>query len=68
VIRVVLLSAVAGYNAADWPRLGRIANASISELAGAGRTTRDWRAVRVGYVVDEVRRAHESQEAGADAA
>ena len=60
VIRVVLLSVVEGYNAADWPRLGRIANASISEVTGAGRA---WRAVRIGVVPDEVRKAHESEEA-----
>jgi 2,3-bisphosphoglycerate-dependent phosphoglycerate mutase len=61
VIRVVLLSVVGGYNAADWPRLGRVANASISEVTGSGR---GWRAVRVGFVPDEVRKAHESEEAG----
>jgi 2,3-bisphosphoglycerate-dependent phosphoglycerate mutase len=61
VIRVILLSVVEGYNAADWPRLGRIANASISEVTGSGRA---WRPVRVGYVADEVRNAHESEEAG----
>jgi hypothetical protein len=64
VIRLVLLSVVEGYNAADWPRLGDIANALISLLTGAGWTTRSWQTVRVGYVADEVRRAHESQEAG----
>jgi probable phosphoglycerate mutase len=61
VIRVVLLSVVEGYNAADWPRLGRISNASISEVTGSGRA---WRAVRIGFVPDEVRKAHESEEAG----
>jgi 2,3-bisphosphoglycerate-dependent phosphoglycerate mutase len=61
VIRVILLSVVEGYNAADWPGLGRIANASISEVTGSGRA---WRMVRVGYVPDEVRNAHESEEAG----
>ena len=61
VIRVILLSVVEGYNAADWPRLGRIANASISEVTGAGRA---WRAVRVGHVPDPVRRANESDEPG----
>src|SRR3954470_7139149 len=61
VIRVILLSVVEGYNAADWPGRGRIANASISEVTGSGRA---WRAVRVGYVPDEVRNAHESEEAG----
>jgi probable phosphoglycerate mutase len=64
VIRVVLLSVVEGYNAADWFRLGRIANASMSEVTQAGRGARKWRAVRVGYIADEVRRAYESPEAG----
>jgi broad specificity phosphatase PhoE len=64
VIRVMLLSVVEGYNAADWPRLGRIANASISEVTGSGSATRAWRVMRVGQVPDEVRRAHESAEAG----
>ena len=61
VIRVILLSVVEGYNAADWPRLGRIPNASISEVTGSGSA---WRLVRVGHVPDEVRSAHESAEAG----
>lgn len=61
VIRVILLCVVEGYNAADWPRLGRIANASISEVVGSGRA---WQVVRVGQVPDAVRRAHESD--GAD--
>ena len=59
VIRVVLLSVVEGYNAADWPRLGRIANASIGEVAGSGRR---WRAVRIGHVPNEVRTANETDE------
>ena len=59
VVRVILLSVLHGYNAADWPRLGRIANASISELVGSGR---NWQAVRIGEVPDEVRNAHESEE------
>jgi len=63
VIRVILLSVVEGYNAADWPRLGRIANASISEVTGSGRATRAWRLMRVGFVPDEVRKAHEPAEA-----
>jgi len=61
VIRVILLTVVEGYNAADWPRLGRVPNASISEVAGSGSA---WRLVRVGDVPDEVRSAHESAEAG----
>jgi probable phosphoglycerate mutase len=59
VCRVILLSVLEGYNAADWARLGRIANVSISELVGAAR---DWRAVRIGEVPDEVRRANEAEE------
>jgi probable phosphoglycerate mutase len=62
VIRVILLSVADGYNAADWPRLGRISNASISEVAGSGSA---WRLVRAGAVPDEVRSAHESAEPGA---
>jgi probable phosphoglycerate mutase len=62
VIRVILLSVVEGYNAADWPRLGRIPNASISEVAGSGRA---WRLVRAGFVPDEVRKADESAETDA---
>ena len=60
VIRVILLSVVEGYNSADWPRLGRIANSSISEVTGSGRT---WRVVRIGFVPDEVRKAHEPEAA-----
>ena len=59
VIRVLLLSVVEGYNAADWPRLGRIANASISEVAGSGHR---WQAVRIGDVADEVRRVNAAEE------
>jgi len=59
VCRVLMLSLVEGYNAADWPRLGRIANVSISELVGSGRS---WRAERIGYVPDEVRKINETEE------
>jgi 2,3-bisphosphoglycerate-dependent phosphoglycerate mutase len=59
VIRVNLVSVLEGYNPADWPRLGRIANASISEVFGSGRT---WRAGRIGHVPDEVARAHDPEE------
>lgn len=59
VVRVILLSVIGGYNAADWPRLGRIANVSISELEGAGGV---WRAVRIGHVADEVRKVNEAEE------
>jgi probable phosphoglycerate mutase len=61
VVRVILLSVLEGYNAADWPRLGRIANVSISELEGSGRV---WRAARIGYVPDEVRKVNETEEDG----
>jgi probable phosphoglycerate mutase len=64
VTRVILLSVVEGYNAADWPRLGRIPNASISEVTETGWATRAWRLMRVGLVPDEVRRANESAETG----
>jgi broad specificity phosphatase PhoE len=59
VCRVILLSILDGYNAADWPRLGRIANASISEVTGSGRS---WQALRIGHVPDEVRKANEAEE------
>src|SRR5262245_57999225 len=59
VCRVILVSVLAGYNAADWPRLGRLPNASITDLVGSGRT---WRATRIGHVPDEVRKAHEAEE------
>lgn len=59
VCRVILLSILDGYNSADWPRLGRIANASVSEVVGSGRS---WRAVRIGHVPDEVRNAHGPEE------
>ncbi|HKB02427.1 MAG TPA: histidine phosphatase family protein [Gemmataceae bacterium] len=59
VCRVILVSVIAGYNSADWPRLGRIPNASITDLVGSGRS---WRAERIGHVPDEVRKAHEAEE------
>jgi probable phosphoglycerate mutase len=59
VIRVLLLSVLKGYNAADWLRLGRIANASISEVARSGY---GWQAMRIGYVADEVRRINAEAE------
>ena len=61
VCRVIILSIAEGYNVADWHRLGRIENASISELVSTGRNRRGgrggraWQAVRVGYVPDVVR-------------
>jgi probable phosphoglycerate mutase len=59
VCRVILLSILEGYNAADWQRLGRIANVSISEVIENGRT---WRAERIGHVPDEVRKVNEAEE------
>jgi probable phosphoglycerate mutase len=59
VCRVILLSVLEGYNAADWPRLGRIANVSISELIENGRS---WKAERIGHVPDEVRKINEAEE------
>lgn len=59
VVRTILISILEGYNVADWPRLGRIANASISEVIGSGRS---WRAERIGHVPDEVRTANETEE------
>jgi 2,3-bisphosphoglycerate-dependent phosphoglycerate mutase len=70
VCRVLMLQLVEGYNVADWPRLGRIANASISELYQAGGQAgaqvgsgRHWKAVRIGEVPDEVRNVHDPEEA-----
>ncbi|MCE9532119.1 MAG: histidine phosphatase family protein [Planctomycetes bacterium] len=52
ICRVLLLSLLANHTAADWARLGRVHNLSISELVGTGR---DWRASRVFEVPSEVR-------------
>ncbi len=57
VIRVVLLSVLEGYNVADWPRLGRIHNVSVSEVAGGGR---HWTAAGVGEVPEDVRRLNDA--------
>lgn len=51
VIRVILLSLLDGYNVADWPRLGRVQNVSVSELVGCGRS---WQAIRIGELPNEV--------------
>jgi 2,3-bisphosphoglycerate-dependent phosphoglycerate mutase len=59
VIRVILVSVLEGYNPSDWPRLGRLPNASITDVVGSGRT---WRAGRIGHVPDEVARAHDPEE------
>lgn len=47
VSRVLLLSLLKGHTVADWMKLGRIPNVSISELVGGGR---DWEAVRIAKV------------------
>ncbi len=47
VIRVLLLTQVAGYSAADWPRLGPIRNLGVNELLWTGAT---WEAVRLNEV------------------
>lgn len=52
VCRVLLLSLLTGYTVADWVRLGRITNASISELVGDGS---HWRSTRIADVPPEVR-------------
>jgi broad specificity phosphatase PhoE len=52
VCRVLLLSLIPGRTIADWANLGRIPNASISELVGTGR---DWRALTVAELPPEVR-------------
>jgi 2,3-bisphosphoglycerate-dependent phosphoglycerate mutase len=54
VIRVLLVSLLAGHTVADWRRLGMIHNAGVSELVRAGAA---WEAVRVSEVVAEVREA-----------
>jgi 2,3-bisphosphoglycerate-dependent phosphoglycerate mutase len=59
VIRVILVSVLEGYNSAAWPRLGRLPNASITEVVASGRS---WQAERIGYVPDEVRNAYEPEE------
>jgi probable phosphoglycerate mutase len=59
VCRVILLNILEGYNAADWARLGRIQNVSISEVIENGRS---WQAERIGYVPDEVRKIHEAEQ------
>jgi broad specificity phosphatase PhoE len=47
VCKVLLLSLLPGYTAADWHRLGPVPNVGVSELVGAGG---DWEAVRVNEV------------------
>lgn len=44
VCKVLLLSLLPGYGPADWQRLGRVANLSVSELRKAGE---GWRAARL---------------------
>jgi 2,3-bisphosphoglycerate-dependent phosphoglycerate mutase len=50
VIRVLLLSLLAGHSVADWRRLGMIHNAGVSELV---RARAAWEALRVSEVVAE---------------
>ncbi len=52
VSRVLLLSILKGHSAADWMKLGKVPNVSISELVGNGR---DWQALRLSEVAPEVR-------------
>lgn len=52
VCRVLLLSLLPNHTVADWTKLGRIQNLSISELVGEGRT---WKALRIAEVPEEVR-------------
>jgi probable phosphoglycerate mutase len=52
VSRVLLLSLLKGYTVADWMKLGKIPNVSISELIGSGR---DWNALRISEVPLEAR-------------
>ena len=59
VCRVLLLSILEGYNVADWARLGRITNVSISEVIGDGKK---WVAERIGYVPEEVQKLNETEE------
>ena len=59
VIRVILVSTLEGYNSAAWQRLGRLPNASITEVVGSGKS---WQAVRIGHVPDEVRNTNEPEE------
>ncbi len=51
VIRVLLLSLLEGYTVADWDRLGRIQNVSISEITGSGAS---WKPLRIGETMPEI--------------
>jgi probable phosphoglycerate mutase len=59
VCRVLLLSVLEGYNVADWSRLGRIGNVSISKVVGDGKK---WVAERIGYLPEEVQKLNETEE------
>jgi len=47
VIKVLLLSILPGWSVADWSKIGRIANVSITELTGSGTS---WNADKIGEV------------------
>ncbi len=57
VCRVLLLSLLSGMTVADWGRLGRLHNVSISQLEGDGR---DWQALQIAQVPPEVRELRKS--------
>ncbi len=52
VIKVLLLNVLAGYNASDWHRLGRIENVGITELIGTGR---NWQAKRISEIPQKIK-------------
>lgn len=56
VCRVILLSVAEGYSLKDWPRLGRVANVSYSELQ---KEEGKWKAIRIGEVHPVVRELEE---------
>jgi len=51
VCRVLLLSLLDGWSVADWLKIGRIPNVSISELIGHGTS---WKAAKVGEIPSAV--------------
>ncbi len=59
VIRVLLLSLLEGYSVADWEKVGRIQNVSISEIIGSGE---NWKPVRIGEVPPEVQALSKQRE------
>jgi broad specificity phosphatase PhoE len=52
VIKVLLLNILAGYNASDWHRLGRIENVGITEIIGTGR---NWQAKRISEIPQKIK-------------